>query len=365
MKPLEGAMKLNLDEILAAGSHYWTPEELPRLLGKLNLLRATLLTIGKSREGRPIFGLRIGRGPLRVSLMAGAHADEPVGASTLFCLCRWLTSSSHADDLLQKATFIVCPQINPDGAHRNASWASKADYTLEEYLQGALREEPGDDMEFGFPLEPRTPSRPENRAVADFLRHQGPFTFHAALHGMAIAEGAWYLINEEKIESTDEFRSELGAFTRQLGVPLHDWDRGGEKGFRRIEAGFCTTPTSRAMKQHFEQQKLWSEADKFLPSSMELIASLGGDPLLMVSELPLFLVTPSPEGAAVPGQNFLEARERLLASRMELATGNPEPLARLKSRFGLTRLPHAVAVKLHLGMIFLGSGLFRREEIEV
>ncbi len=113
-------MTIHLDEIVAAGTHFWTPEELPRLLGKLNLLRATLLAIGKSREGRPVYGLRIGRGLRHISLMAGAHADEPVGPSTLFSLCHWMISSTHADPLLKEATFLVCPHVNPDGAHRNA-----------------------------------------------------------------------------------------------------------------------------------------------------------------------------------------------------------------------------------------------------
>jgi hypothetical protein len=218
-------------------------------------------------------------------------------------------------------------------------------------------------MEFGYPLAQGTPSRPENRAVTDFLRHQGPYVFHASLHGMAIAEGAWYLINGDKVEATVELRRDLVAVTQAFNVPLHDQDRGGEKGFTRIEPGFCTTPTSTAMRQHFAQQKLWSEAEKFLPSSMELVLSLGGSPLVMVSEIPLFLVKPTPAGAAVAGQNFLEAKERLVAASMQLAMGNPGPLAKLRERFDLKRLPHRIAVKLQLAMVFLGGGLAAREEL--
>jgi hypothetical protein len=220
-------------------------------------------------------------------------------------------------------------------------------------------------MEYGYPIEAGTQARPENRAVADFLRHQGPYAYHASLHGMAIGEGAWYLINREKVDATVELRRDLTAVTASLGVPLHDCDRGGEKGFTRIEPGFCTTPTSTAMREHFSSQKLWSEAAKFLPSSMELIAALSDDALLMVSEVPLFLIKPSPPDAKVPGQSFLEAKERLLAASIELASGNPKPIDKLKERYGFTRMPHTTAVKLELAMIFLGSGLAQKDDLEL
>jgi hypothetical protein len=46
--------------------------------------------IGSSVEGRPIHGFIIGGGPLRVSMIAGSHADEPVGPETLRCFVEWL-----------------------------------------------------------------------------------------------------------------------------------------------------------------------------------------------------------------------------------------------------------------------------------
>ena len=38
--------------------------------------------IGRSRDCRPIGAWRGGQGPLSVSLVAGCHADEPVGPAT-------------------------------------------------------------------------------------------------------------------------------------------------------------------------------------------------------------------------------------------------------------------------------------------
>lgn len=357
-------MAVNLAEISPPANLYWPPEDLPRLLGRIPRLAATILPLGKSREGRPLFSLRVGRGPIKISVIAGAHADEPVGPATLLGLCRWLLKAPEASSLLEKGTFFLCPHVNPDGAHRNAAWVSAYPCPVERYLQGAVRELPGDDMEFNFSLEAKDPpTRPENRAVAQFLRSHGPFSFHASLHGMAAAEGTWFLINQEKVAATAELRGDLKRFVAALGLPLHDWDRHGEKGFHRIERGFATTPTAAAMKAHFVAVRESVTAAKFHPTSMELAMSLGGDPLCMVSELPLYLVKPSPANATPPGKNFLELRERLTAARMELSSGNAAPLEKLKKEFGLQPLQVNLASQAILAMVFLGSGLVTLDEI--
>ena len=49
-------------------------------LGKLEGTKVE--TICASREGRDIYGLRLGAGERHVSIIAGCHADEPVGPMT-------------------------------------------------------------------------------------------------------------------------------------------------------------------------------------------------------------------------------------------------------------------------------------------
>lgn len=370
-------MSILLDEIIRQADPFWVPDEFPGRVDSTGGSRTEILELGRSREGRPLFGFRAGGGPRRISLIAGAHADEPVGPSTLLGLCRWLAGSPSALELLDRATFSICPHVNPDGAHRNREWCSLADYKVRDYLEHVVREAPGDDVEFGFPDGSDREVRPENRAVARFLEdgagaEQGEsssasrgYHFHASLHSMGISEGAWFLIDREHIEETSRLRADLVRVTRSLGVALHDWDRGGEKGFHRIEPGFTTTPTSRAMRLHFEELGDPGEAAKFRASSMEFVASLGGSPLRMVSELPIFQVTPSGPHAPRPGHNFLEAREALHAARLELASGKSRMLERLGQRFGLERFPHRIAAKLQLAMIFLGSGLAEIEALSL
>ena len=149
--------------------------------------------IGHSRQGRPIVGHRFGSGPLHASLIGGCHADEPVGPAMLRRLVRHLHSLPSSDPLLQELSWTIVPDVNPDGADRNAPWSralvevpdhlGEADvgYDLLTYARAVVRELPGDDIEFGFPRgRDDRDARPENEAVAAFLRRGLPFICTAA-----------------------------------------------------------------------------------------------------------------------------------------------------------------------------------------
>ena len=194
------------------------------------------------------------------------------------------------------------PHVNPDGEARNAAWsdvtlpavdhrgAEDRVYDLPLYLRYVIRERPGDDVEFGFPHgEDDTEARPENRAVASFLAAGAPFHLHGSFHSIAFATGPWFLIEPAWVERTAVLREALRERVRALGYQLFDVDRGGEKGFRRIDEGFSTRPDSVSMRRFFEERGEPATAALFRPTSMEHVRSLGGDPLTLVSEMPLFL----------------------------------------------------------------------------
>jgi hypothetical protein len=258
--------------------------------------------LGPSRRGVEIEGYRFGRGDFHVSLIAGCHADEPVGPAMLRRLAAFLAERPADDPLFAAATWFIVPHVNPDGEERNARWAVEtlpaidprggADriYDLALYMNHVVRELPGDDIEFGFPRDAGDiDARPENRAVAAFLATGAPLHLHASFHGMGFATGPWFLIEEAWIDRTAALRDEMRRRVRTMGYQIFDVDRGGEKGFHRIDEGFTTRPDSRSMVRWFEERNDPAMAAKFRPSSMEYVRSLGGDPFTMVSEMPLFL----------------------------------------------------------------------------
>lgn len=289
--------------------------------------------IGRSREGRPIRAFRFGRGPRRVSLLAGCHADEPVGPRLLRLLAGYLRTEPDASELLNGYEWWVLPHVNPDGARRNRAWQHEraSAYDLSEYLTGVIRELPGDDIEFGFPrTEGDREARSENRATWEWWRRGGPFSLHASLHGMGFGAGPWFLIEPAWRRRCDALISRCASATAAAGYTLHDVERRGEKGFFRIAPGFCTRPDSRHMRRYFLARGDEATADRFRPSSMEAMRALGGDPLTLVSEMPLFL-TPGvgveigpPDPAALAWKERLEGwRGRLRAERCQAIGGLP------------------------------------------
>ena len=249
--------------------------------------------IGRSREGRPIRAFRLGRGPRRVSLIGGCHADEPVGPRLLRHLAGYLASLPERDPLLHSYEWWVLPHVNPDGEERNRAWHGDDDpaFDFTTYLGAVSRELPGDDIEFGFPRnEADTRARPENVAAYTWWRSAGgSFALHMSLHGMAFAAGPWFLIDEAWQERSALLMDWCRAGVAEMGYSLHDVERRGEKEFFRLGRGFSTRPNSLAMRDHFLGLGDPDTAARFRPSSMETIRSLGGDPLTLVSEMPLFL----------------------------------------------------------------------------
>ncbi len=315
--------------------------------------------IGASRADRPVRAFICGGGRLRISLIAGCHADEPVGPRLLRHLVSYLTALPSGSALLRAFEWWIVPHVNPDGEEANRSWQvpDAAAYDLEHYLRHAVREPPGDDVEFGFPSGPDDgDARPENRAVASWWSASaGPFHLHATLHGMAFAAGPWFLVEEAWKDRIDAFKTTCRDRTRDLGYRLHDVERRGQKGFFRIERGFCTRPDSRHMRRYFLDQGDPVTAGLFRPSSMETIRALGGDPLTLVSEMPLFITPGAGEDIGPPDPVAEEWKRKITAWQQQLARGRPPERIRACARSGcLYAMPIRDQMTLQWTMIVAG-----------
>lgn len=316
--------------------------------------------LGTSRQDRDLFGFKVGSGRRSISLIAGCHADEPVGPAMLDRLTGYLLSLPASAPLVTDFTWYLVPHANPDGEARNADWtrpifgdgcqpiAADAGVDPGLYLGHTVREPPGADVEFGFPRSPADDgARPENRAIADFLRGGGPFALHASFHGMSFAAGPWFLMEAAWIDRTAAMRESLRRRVGELGYRVHDIDRGGDKGFHRIDEGFTTRPDSVAMAAHFQALDDPATAALFRPSSMEYVRSLGGDPLTLVSEMPLFVVPP---------EHYLEGDVILPAVVRELSMEvDPDRIRELATARSIEPMP--IGDQMRLQLEFLQAGL--------
>ena len=109
------------------------------------------------------------------------------------------------------------------------------------------------------------------------------------MHGMGVAAGPYFLVERSWWPRFGEAATALTREVEAAGYTLHDVDRHGEKGFHRLAKGFCSRPDSRAMRRHFLDLGDPDTAARFRPSSMEAVRALGGDPLTLVTEMPLFI----------------------------------------------------------------------------
>lgn len=302
--------------------------------------------IGISEEGRPINVFNIGWGTTKVVLMAGAHSDEPVGPETLRMLCHFFIQfPDQFDDLFEQFQFFIFPHINPDGEAINWEWIKEWP-DIRSYLANVYREEPGSDIEFGYPS-----LRKENHLISSYLSEYAPFHLHINLHGMAYSEGAMLLINKSWANRTKRLQEDFLYLIKSLYLPLHDHNRKGEKGFKYLGPGLNTTPESEAMRQHFLEQGDEKTAGLFHMNSMEYISSISDDSLSLVTELPMFHVKQKnspPHEKGVP-RDYLAFKETI--PKMKALIEQEKSIEEELNKFNIKPLPLSIAVEIQLYVI--------------
>lgn len=251
--------------------------------------------IGTSLEGRPLAALTLGRGATTVTIKGNAHADEPVGAVTCVLLAQLLTNHPAWRPFLDRYRFCMIPTANPDGLNRNTGWLTTP-FDLRTYLMHVYRDLPRDDVEFGYPQTREADNsmadgagdvRPENEACARFYDTCAPIAAHLSLHSMAFAGGAWFLIAAEA--DPTPFEPALTFLTGACAdedLPLHDEDRGGQRGFSRLRPGFHSIPTVEGMQAFFRQSGNAELTRQFRLNSMQYALRHCGARFAAVSELP-------------------------------------------------------------------------------
>lgn len=334
--------------------------------------------IGKSRAGRPLYGITVGdKADPVTTITAGAHADEPAGPMAAMILAETLARGRASAFIPNRKTYYICPQVNPDGGEANREWFAPVP-DLETYLRHVKREGPGDDIEFGYPGDGKRALRPENQAVADYFSSAPqPASDHISLHSMAFASGAWFLLNSEAAYD-EEMQEYLTEMARADSFKLHDMQRNGDKGFNRIAPGICTTPDSRAMAAHFEKLDDPETAAKFHFSSMEWAEARNPLAMCMVTELPMFalehgydpdifqagkLIIDIPTRRVPrPGSSALEKfRDEL---KPLLAISDFAAAVKVGEKYDLAPVPFAAQVRgmVHAVAAFLKAGKLIREK---
>lgn len=171
---------------------------------------ARLRRVGTSRGGTPLWLLSVGRGTRQALVVAGPHANEPVGGATVLRLAE----RALADPRLREGAdttwnLLLC--LDPDGSRRNEGWLS-GPYTLGSYFRNFFR--PGflEQPEW-LPDGADRAALPETRALLEVQDELRPF-FQCSLHGVDIGGGFVELTRD--LPGLPERIARIAA---RLGVP--------------------------------------------------------------------------------------------------------------------------------------------------
>jgi hypothetical protein len=267
--------------------------------------------VGSSEKGKSLQAFTFGHGRQNVYMAAGHHSDEPLGPHTLRALIlqheHWLSA-----ELKERYSFTIIPHVNLDGEGINAQWIQNCS-ARESLLNKPMRELPGRDMEFAYPNRRR-----ETTAVTEYLKGCGPMDLYLNLHGMLLSEGALLLMAHHD-KRYKNIKERFGERAGDLHWKLHDHDRKGDKGFDYFGAGFTSTPRGQAMREHFLAKGDPAMADKFGQSSMEFVQSLGGDPMMLVSEIPLFRMSKFHHNVEGVPQDLLDYKAKMMDNEADLS----------------------------------------------
>ncbi|GAA3785973.1 M14 family zinc carboxypeptidase [Streptomyces phyllanthi] len=171
---------------------------------------ARLRRVGTSRAGTPLWLLSVGHGSRHALVVAGPHANEPVGGGTVLRLAeRALADPRLCEGADATWNLLLC--LDPDGSRRNEGWLA-GPYTLGNYFRNFFR--PGflEQPEW-LPDGADGAVLPETRALLDVQDGLRPF-FQCSLHGVDVGGGFVELTRD--LPGLDRRLAQTAA---RLGIP--------------------------------------------------------------------------------------------------------------------------------------------------
>ena len=93
--------------------------DLKKYLDELRKLGVKINEVGRSGQGREIYQMEFGRGPLKVFMWSQMHGDEPTATSSLVDMFAYFQTNKEKPWVKQIAdamTIRAVPMLNPDGA---------------------------------------------------------------------------------------------------------------------------------------------------------------------------------------------------------------------------------------------------------
>jgi len=175
------------------------------------------IPLGKSREGRMIYCLKMGKGAKNALFVAYPHPNEPMGAMTIEFISYFLAENP---DFLKNSgySWYFIKAIDIDGAVLNEGWYSEA-YDPALRAKNYYRPPFEEQIEWSYPIEYKklkfTNSPPETRILMKIMDNIKP-DFYFSLHNAGFC-GVYYYMSHPEPEVYNDYT----ALVKQEGLPIH------------------------------------------------------------------------------------------------------------------------------------------------
>jgi hypothetical protein len=146
---------------------------------------ARLRRAGTSRAGNPLWLLSVGHGSRQALVVAGPHANEPVGGGTVLRLAERVLADPRLT-VEADATWNLLLCLDPDGLRRNEGWL-RGPYSLDRYFRNFFRPGFGEQPEW-LPDGAEAAALPETRTLLALQDELRPF-LQCSLHGVDVGGG--------------------------------------------------------------------------------------------------------------------------------------------------------------------------------
>lgn len=104
----------SLKEPLLFG-RYITNKDIEKCFKKLRKIKVEV--IGNSVENRPIYGIKVGDGSIKILMWSQMHGNESTTTKALFdCLNLFESKNELSKNILENCTLYIIPILNPDGS---------------------------------------------------------------------------------------------------------------------------------------------------------------------------------------------------------------------------------------------------------
>ncbi|MFF4580794.1 M14 family zinc carboxypeptidase [Streptomyces sp. NPDC001389] len=294
---------------------YPAPHELAlaaRALAGEHPARMRLRQVGQSRGGRPLWVLSVGgRGGGEVLVVAGAHANEPVGGATALELARRVAGAPGDGPGWH---FLLCADPDGAGLHRTPCPDSLLDYHRHFYRP------PGPEQpEWAPALLPPDRLPPETLALTGLIDELRP-VLQVSLHGTDLG-GSWVQLTRDLPGLAEPFRKSAA----ELRIPV-ETGASDAAGWASPGPGVFVMPSGGVMGSHSEDTRLSTWCHRGTTTAIVEVPMWASD--LVADPAP----HPDPRGAlrALAGRLAGEAA-RVAELREGVGAADPDSAALLRA----------------------------------